>query len=116
MKMYKIIPNERRITELDYDGTYNGMIDKLPYQWYDTCRVNAAGDYLWVNDTGLLDGTTEKDGMFHIWRGDHWQPISGMALYCGCDKEGENSEPSITLEQLENIIRWKEVKSMSSRA
>jgi len=117
MKMYKIIPKEKRITEIDYDGTYDGMKPHLKYEWYDTCRVNEEGDYLFVNDIGLLDGTAKKDGVFWIWntRG-YWQPISGNALYWGTSLDGENANPFNTIEQLENLIRWKETEEMIVRS
>lgn len=117
MRMYKIIPKERRITEITYDGTYSEMRRYLPYEYLGGMRVNKEGDYLFINDIGFLEGPVKKDGIFYIWRSNGgWQPISGLALYWGTTKTGENANPSITLEQLENLIQWKGSKEMHARS
>lgn len=106
MKLYKIIPNERRITEVDYDGTYEQMRRHLHYEWFDACRANDEKDYLLVNDVGLLDGTRKKDGCFQLMREHDPITLMGNALYFGTDPYGENANPHATIEQLENLIRW----------
>ena len=106
MKLYKIIPNEKRITELEYDGSYEQMRQHISYPILDHCRINSEGDMIFVNDVGLLDNTAIKDGYFYVQLPSTWIMLVGEALYWGTDYRGENASPHNTLEQVENIISW----------
>lgn len=106
MKMYKILPLEKRITEVDYDGSYTAMKANIKYDWLDHCRINSDGDMVFVNDLDLLDDTYEKDGVFYIHLPSCWIMLAGEALYWGTDYYGKNASPHNSLEQVENIISW----------
>ena len=109
MKMYLIVPKEHRITEIEYNGTYEEMCPHLTYKYLDSCRINKEGDRLFLNDTGLIDGTEYREGAFW-WltvhdTAEHWQKFVGQALYWG-SKAPDNADPYLTLEQVGNRISW----------
>lgn len=108
MKMYKIIPAEHRVEELTYNGTYEQMRGRIPYEWFDHAKMNKAGDRVFVNDTGLLDGTEEKEGSFY-WLHDNgqYQQFVGQALYWGTCNEN-TADPFLTIDQVRARIAWKQ--------
>jgi hypothetical protein len=107
MKMYKIIPSSGEVRVLEYNGQYDGMKPHLKYDWFDHARMNQYGDRVFVSDTGLLDGTEEKDGAFW-WLHDSGQvqKFVGDALYWGTCNEN-NADPFLSLEQVNARISWK---------
>lgn len=100
MKMYKITPATRSIETIEYNGEYDGMRPHIKYEFLDHCRMNQAGDQVFVNDTGLIDGSEATDGAFWFLHDDgQWQKIVGEALYWGTNWE-DNADPSLTIEEL----------------
>lgn len=106
MILFKIIPNKKIIEEHTYNGEYSGMRPLLPYEWFDHATITDRGDMLFVNDTGLLDGTEQEDGAFW-WLHDNgvWQKFVGEALLWGTNWE-DNADPSLTLEECRARISY----------
>lgn len=105
MQMYKINPKERAITAITYDGTYEGMRPHLTYDFLDYTRITKS-DHLFVNDTGLIDGTKYREGAFW-WRyvDGSCRKFVGCALLWGTNGY-DNTEPSMTLEEASNRISF----------
>lgn len=100
MKMYKIIPSQKKVEAIEYNGTYDEMHLHLKYECLDHCRMNEAGDMVFVNDEGLLDGSEATDGAFwYLHDSGMWQKFVGDALFWGTDGE-DNADPSLTIEEL----------------
>ncbi|HEY6018436.1 MAG TPA: hypothetical protein VIY48_00595 [Candidatus Paceibacterota bacterium] len=106
MILYKITPNNKTVEAHTYDGEYSGMKPLLPYAWLDHARATSRGDMFFVNDTGLIDGTEEKDGAFW-WLHENgvWQKFVGEALLWGT-RGPENADPSLTLDQARARISY----------
>lgn len=107
MYLYKITPMQKSITLLEYDGSYEGMKEHLKYEMWDSVRLNVQGDYLILNDTGLLDGTEQRDGCFWFLCGDSsWRKFVGNALVVGSGWGDDNSNPFITREEQQAKISY----------
>lgn len=106
MKLYRIIPLERKIEAIEYNGQYEEMHPLLTYDCLDHARLNKAGDKLFINDEGLLDGTKDKDGSFYWqYQNGQWQEFIGIALLWGTRGE-DNANPSLTIPQVYANISW----------
>lgn len=106
MILYRIIPLNQKIEAIEYNGEYSGMRDLIPYDCLDHARLNKANDQLFVNDTGLLDGTEAKDGAFW-WTyasGEKYKFV-GIALLWGTHGE-DNADPSMTIPEVYANISW----------
>lgn len=107
MILYKITPAQKCVEQVEYDGTYEGMRAHLKYEWLDHATLTRDGkNHLFVNDTGLLDGTEEKDGSFW-WLHDNgeWQKFIGDAILWGTIG-GENADPTLSLDQVMGRISY----------
>ena len=106
MKMYKIIPIQHKVEELTYDGTYEQQRTRLHYVFLDHAKMTKEGDYIFVNDTGLLDGTEQREGSFY-WFCDNgeYRQFIGAALYWGTHREN-NADPHLTIDQVRERIFW----------
>lgn len=100
MHLYKINPADCTITQHEYDGEYKTMKPLIKYEWLDHARLNSRGDMVFVNDTGLLDGTEETDGAWHFLHDNGlWQKFVGEALLFGTEGP-DNANPTMTLDQV----------------
>ena len=106
MKMYKIIPSTRAVEVIEYDGTYEQMKPHLKYNWLDHAYMTRARDMVFVNDTGRLDGTEQRDGAWWWVHDDaSVQKFVGEALFWGTQGEN-NADPSISPEGVKIRICW----------
>lgn len=114
MILYKITPKDRTVTQHEYDGEYETMKPLLKYEWWDMSRLNDRGDAVMVNDTGLLDGTEEKDGAWY-WLHDNglWQRFVGDALLFGTYGP-DNANPTMTLNEVWARIAYVQQKESQS--
>lgn len=107
MILYKITPAQKCLEQVEYNGTYEGMRTYLKYAWFDHATLTRDGkNHLFINDTGLLDGTEQEDGAFW-WLHDNgeWQKFVGEALLWGTNRE-DNADPSLTLEECQARISY----------
>ncbi len=99
MKAFLIDPQKEAITEVDYDGTLQHMYELIDCDCVCTCRINQAGDTIFLDDNGLYN----KD---HFFRYDTYpNPLAGKGLVLGTNYAGESISPKeVTREHLNYAI------------
>jgi hypothetical protein len=100
MKAYLIDPELHAITEFEYDGSMQDIYETIDATMFDAIRINDDGDVVYVDDEGLYNST-------HYWAyGEYPHPIAGKGMVLGTDSHGESIAPVITLEKLEDRVRF----------
>lgn len=107
MICYKVDPRSRTVTQHTFTE-YNGLRRLSPYEWHDVCTLTQEYDYVIVNDTGLIDGTEQRDGSWY-WRHDNgqWQKFAGVGIIFREDWE-EYADPSLNIEQVRARVAFAE--------
>ena len=100
MLAYLIDPEHHSITEVEYDGTMQGIYENIDATLMDAVRINDT-DVVYVDDEGLYNCD-------FYWRyGDYPHPIAGKGLVLGTDREGESISPvSTDMEDLETNVHF----------
>ena len=94
-KGYLVDPTERTITQVDVVRP----ADLIGCSTITASAFNDAGDVVYVDDEGLLKGPTD----FFLIEG-YPQPLAGKGVVVGTDDEGDDVEPSVSLEWLQENI------------
>lgn len=97
MKAYKIDVVARTVTECEYDGQLTTIYKAIEADCFDCVRIEKR-DYVFVSDTGLIDDTGPRLGMFEL--DGYPQPLAGHGYVLGCDPLGESTAPRHTLEEM----------------
>lgn len=103
MKAYIINTLERTITETEYTGSLQEIYKAIEADCFDSVRLPNR-DYIFVSDTGLLDDTSTRLGMFEV--EGYPQPLAGHGYVIGCDRYGENAPVKTSLEDMRKIITF----------
>ena len=105
-----IDPHNKSITEVMTEPypAWKSLID-VEYIAAVTIGQHKDGccETVWIDDEGLLN--EKKDGPYFSVRGYN-QPLAGKGLVLLTDQEGESRSTRMTVEQLELIITWPNVK------
>lgn len=101
MKAFLIDPFERAITEVEYSGNYRDIYTLCQYDTFDVVTFNKHLDGVFVDDEGLFK---PDQAFFSI--ADYPQPLAGRGLVLGCDEEGASVAPTVTLEELEELVTF----------
>lgn len=105
MRAYLIDTPNKQITEVDYNGDFHTIHELLGIECFTTVMFNTAGDMVFVDDEGLINGN--PDGWF-VYLG-YGQPLRGKGLVLGTDyNTGESVEPRMGIETLRNMISFPE--------
>lgn len=103
MHAHLIDPEKRTVETIEFGKSKNFL--PLCYERIgkelDCRRFNDHRDYLWVDDHGFQKGTA---WVFRV--PTYYHPIAGLCLIVGCDEIGENQNPVVTKEWLEQNIQW----------
>lgn len=102
MKLIKIDPNTQSIEYVESTGKLNCLRNLIECRMIDVCARQDNGDSLTVDDEALF----QEPQPFAFRFGDYGQPIHGIALLTGVDEEGRTAEPTMTLEQAQDCIKW----------
>jgi hypothetical protein len=102
MKAYLIDPFEHQVTEVEYSGDFRDIYKLIDAQCFDCARFNERGDAVYVDDEGLLGlrpmAYFAVDGYLNI--------LAGKGLVLGCDRNGESTSPTISLEEMKSMTHW----------
>jgi hypothetical protein len=114
MKAIKINPFDQSITEIDLPGggdlsaIYGALSHPeagIEVNMFDVFRIGGdVTDVIYIDDEGLF----KSDQMFYR---IGMQPLAGIGILVGTDKEGDTIEPSISLDHVRylfdrNIFSW----------
>ena len=103
----KIDVVDSTITEVEYESSdIESIHDLLECDRIDQWTMNQFNDILYVDDVGWLDRTTI--GGFVI-NGNHF---AGHGLVVGVNNEGEDINPSFTVEMLQRIVTFLGVEAI----
>lgn len=96
MRAYLIDPEARTLSVVDYT---NNICELIGAERFDAARFSDQGDVVYVDDEGLFGSPTT---LFLI--EGYPQPLAGKGLVVGTDAEGNDIEPTTTLDWLiENL-------------
>jgi len=100
IKAILIDPYARAITEVEHDDSLASIYALLHADCFDCVRINTVGDVIYVDDEGLY----RQDQFFAYDR--YPNPLAGRGLVLGTGSQGESIDPTITVEDLEDKVRW----------
>lgn len=109
MHAYLIDPFTRTIEQVPYSGHYS---DIYRLTQCDTFTVVGLPhhDALYIDDEGLL-GDITKQGFFEY--AGYPQPLAGRGLILGTDVEGDTTNPQLTLEEVQQAVKWTDLDTIA---
>ena len=87
MKAIFIDAVNKTIERIDFEGDYKDIQDKISVDCFTCAEINQAGDVVYVDDEGLMNGT---DDFFFI--EGMYQPFAGNGLILGTDMSTGESD------------------------
>lgn len=100
MKAILIDPETKTIKEVDYDGDYRSIYKLIDCDCYTAVTINKHGETVWVDDEGLFT----KTHYFKI--AGYPDPLAGKGLLLRTDSNGESVATELTVEHLEDMVRF----------
>jgi len=101
MRAILIDPEQRSITEIEYDNSdYKNICKLIDATLFDVARFADTRDAVYVDDNGL----SANKRFFHL--DGMATPLAGKGLVLGTDYQGESIEPEATVEGLEKVVMF----------
>jgi len=109
MKALLIDPDKQTIQEVDYTEGYAQLYDLIGARTLQAVRLNRYGDFLFVDEEGALPHSGKLHLQFRCLGPNAYypSPLIGRGLVLGTDKEGETTEPHVTLDELKAATTFK---------
>lgn len=107
---YLIRPLERTIQRVKLDD-YHGIYKWIAADCFDVCRLTQDGDYVYVDDEGLLKQQL-RENFFQA--ATYPTPLAGNGLMMGTDDEGDSVDPKMTWEELKRTQFFKQATMLNS--
>ena len=105
MRAILIDPYTRTVTEIDHDGTLDGLYKTLQCDTVDAVQVGPR-DTLWLDDEGFLQAGRP------VYRlGDSPTPLAGRGLILGVGKDGNERATTIPLTAVARTVKWTDLES-----
>lgn len=101
MKVFVIDPFNKTIEEADYDGDYKSIYALGDFQIFEVVTFNRHSDGVFLDEEGLF----KDDQRFFMIEG-YPQPLAGKGVVLGCDDMGASTSPHVTMEWLQNNVRF----------
>lgn len=104
MKALLIDPNNRTVTEFEYDGDYRKISEAIGdgCRFFTTVNFPDGKNTIFVDDEGLISG--EPKQFFQVpW---YPTPLAGRGVVLGHDGQGESIATTVQADILESAIRW----------
>lgn len=103
---------KQTIEIVDYSGDYKDIYALLGCELFSTVYLEGVGeDTLYVDDEGLY---VENQVFFNI-KGCP-QPLAGRGLILGTDDEGESIDCMSSLEQIKDMVTWRDASMPAPEA
>lgn len=100
MKTFVIDPHTKTIKAVNHDGSLENIHTLTQCDCFTAFRVDAK-HCLFIDDEGLLKDIA-KQAFFMM----HGVALAGYAMLVGIDYEGETVAPSLTLEEVTELVHW----------
>lgn len=104
MRGILINPQDRTITEVEYNGDYRQIYALIDADLFDCVRIDEK-ETIYVDDEGLINGKARSVGLFYF-TGDNPVVLAGKALILSTDDEGESIATNMTVEQVAARVDW----------
>ena len=98
MKAILINPFDETIKEVVYSGNYHEIYYLTDCTTFDVVRLSETDD-MYIDDEGLLKSSNRYFTIFD-------NNFAGKALLLGHDQEGETTDTTFTVEQIEKSISF----------
>jgi len=100
-KAIKIDVAKREVYEIEIEPGLDAMYEAIGCRAVDMVRITQLDD-LWIDDCGLLREPQPDKFKFL----GHAQPLAGNGLICGYDDQGETVSTALTVEFVQQMVRW----------
>ena len=97
MKAIFIDAVNKTIERIDFEGDYKDIQDKISVDCFTCAEINQAGDVVYVDDEGLMNGT---DDFFFI--EGMYQPFAGNGLILGTDMSTGESDDAACFDSFDD--------------
>jgi hypothetical protein len=101
VKAILIDPFTRTISDAEYDGNYETIYRLIDCECFDAVTINKNGETVWVDDEGLF----KEDQAFFMIAG-YPDPLAGKGLVLRTNRHGESVGTQLTVEHLEDMVRF----------
>jgi hypothetical protein len=102
MRGILIDPFTRSINEIETSGTLAEIYSTLEVELITVVSIGQ-DDALFLDDEGLFVPKEVQE--YFYWRGSN-QPYAGRGLILGTDEEGENTDTSLTAEDVRRLVTF----------
>jgi hypothetical protein len=103
MKAYLIDPFKREVTQVEYSGDYKEIYKLLDCTCFDVVTINSESDSVFVDDDGHY---ADKKALFCVTGNAGSVNLVNKGLVLGTNEEGDSVEPTIFMDDLEDMISW----------
>lgn len=107
MRAILIDPFARSVAEADYSGDWKTIAPTIQCGGspFTLLTINPERDALYLDDEGLF-----KQGQKFFSFGSYPTPLGGRALLLGHDAEGETTACSVSLDEIQPLVKWLSLK------
>ena len=109
MRGILIDPFTRTISEIETGGTLAEIYSTLEVELITVVSIGQE-DILYIDDEGLLVPKEVQE--YFYWRGSN-QPYAGRGLILGTDEEGDNTDTSLTVEDVRRLVTFIDKKDVN---
>lgn len=110
MRAILINPQDKSVTEVDYNGDYRQIYQLIDATCFDCVRIDAR-ETIYIDDEGLINGKGNEVGFFYV-KGE--RPVAlagkGLILSTGVDARGaitgESVGTELTVDAVRAMIDW----------
>tara|TARA_Y100000004_G_scaffold194770_1_gene260166 strand:+ start:692 stop:1123 length:432 start_codon:yes stop_codon:yes gene_type:complete len=100
MRAILIDPFTQKIEVVDYSGDWKDISTLLGCELFTTVYIDDE-DTLYIDDEGLY----VENQRYFKWKG-YPQPLAGRGLVLGCTPDGDTTDSSKTLEDIQGMVEW----------
>jgi hypothetical protein len=104
MRAILIDPYTRTVTEIENDGTLDGLYKAIQCEMVEAIRVGN-NETMWLDEEGFL---SEGRPVFRL--GDNAQALAGRAVILG-DKDGESTPTKLAVAAVAAAVKWTDLES-----
>ena len=104
MRAILINPQDKTITEVDYNGDYHHIYRLIDATCFDCVRIDAR-ETIYIDDEGLINGKGNEVGFFYV-KGDRPVALAGKGLILSTDDEGKSVGTELTVDAVRAMIDW----------
>lgn len=102
MRGILIDPFTRTVSEIEFNGGLAAIYELLGVECITSISVGQS-DTLYLDDEGLMVPKDQQE--YWQWPGSN-QPYAGRGLILGADEDGDDTDATVTEEEVKGIVRF----------